>query len=98
MISLPVNGNTFVVLIMQGTLKPPESALDRVLSSNPHTCLVLPLVPATSRVRFSKLSTPYQGTHRTERPWWKIPEASGRHATWSGGMGVSGWDREGGTP
>ena len=38
---------------------------------------------------------PLPSTYRTERPWWKIPDASGRHATWSGGMGVSGWDREG---
>ena len=58
MVSLPVNGNIIVMIIMQGTLEPPESALDRVLSSNPHTCLVLPLVPALGRVRFSKLSTP----------------------------------------
>ena len=87
-----------VMLIFRRILGPPESAVGRVLFSNPPTCFVLPLVPAAGRVRFSKLSTPYQGTHRTERPWWKIPDASGRHATWSGGMGVSGWDREGGTP
>ena len=48
----------FVMLIMQEILEPPESAVDRVLSSNPHTCSVLPLVPAIGRVRFSKLSTP----------------------------------------
>ena len=59
MVSLPVNGNIFVMIIMQGTLELPESALDRVLSSNPHTWLALPLVPALGRVRFSKLSTPF---------------------------------------
>ena len=41
---------------------------------------------------------PLSSTHRTERPWWKIPVVAGRQATWSGGMGVSGWDREGRPP
>ena len=59
MVSLSVNGNIFVMLFIQGILEPPESAVDRVLSSNPHTCSVLPLVPAIGRVRFSKLSTPF---------------------------------------
>ena len=27
---------------------------------------------------------PLPSTHRIERPWWKIPAASGRQATWSG--------------
>ena len=66
MISLPLNGNTFVMLIMQGIFEPPESALDRVLSSNPHTCLVLPLVPALGRVRFSKLVTTFR-VHTKQR-------------------------------
>src|SRR4051812_43887813 len=43
---------------MQEILKPPELTVDRVLFSNPHTCFVLPLVPAVGGVRFSKLSTP----------------------------------------
>ena len=59
MLSLSVIGNIFVMLIMQRILEPPESVVDRVLSSNPHTCFVLPLVPAVGRVRFSKLSTPF---------------------------------------
>ena len=41
---------------------------------------------------------PLSSTHRTERPWWKISVVAGRQATWSGGMGVSGWDREGRPP
>ena len=98
MVSLSVDENILVMLIIRRMLGPPESVVGRVLFSDFPICFVLPLVPVADGVRFSKLSTPYQSTHRTERPWWKIPDASGRHATWSGGMGVSGWDREGGTP
>ena len=84
--------------MMQGTLEPPESALDRVLSSNPHTCLVLPLVPAGDRVWFSKLSTPTKA-HTVQRGH------SGRYRRPPVGMPLgpgawvfSGWDREGGHP
>ena len=41
---------------------------------------------------------PLSSTHRIERPWWKILVVTGRQATWSGSMGVSGWDREGRPP
>ena len=95
---ISVNGNLLVMLIIQRILGPLSRSWVESCLVTSTSCFVLPLVPATGRVRLSKLSTPYQGTHRTERPWWKMPNASGRHATWSGGMGVSGWDREGGTP
>ena len=86
------------MLIIQGILEPPESAVDRVLFQ------VTPILVSYDhlslpRVGYGSVSCqPLRSTHRTERPWWKIPDASGRHATWSGGMGVSGWDREGATP
>ena len=54
-----------VILIMQRILKPPESTVDRVLFSS-FLLSVPPLVPAAGRVRFSKLSTPYQA-HTVQR-------------------------------
>ena len=75
---------------MQGTYKPPESTVDRVLFP------VTPILDmyyhlSLPQVGYGSVSRqPLSSTHRTERPWWKISVVAGRHATWSGGMGVSG--------
>ena len=98
MVSLSVNGNIFVMLIIWRILGPPESAVGRVLIRK-FSLLVLYYHLSLPQVGYGSVSCqPRPSTHRTERPWWKIPVVASRHATWSGGMGVSGWDREGGTP
>ena len=47
---------------------------------------------------FSKLQTAFLVHTKKERPWWWFHGPGLKPVIRSGGMGVSGWDREGGTP
>ena len=47
---------------------------------------------------FSKLQTAFMVHTKEERPWWWVHGPGLKPVIRSGGMGVFGWDREGGTP